>query len=175
MPRKQKNLWKIAEGLAKGLTQMQAVQEAGYAASTAQKKAYAIVKRPLVQSALTDTCERILAKRKMQFDEIVEPYFDALKAPLIVKSAQLGDAQIPKDLVTGESFPDHALRMNAADRIVDLFGGKPREVEMPSEPTRGLTIIIRKESSAQVAMVVNPLVRHTIDRTRAMLNRGDMG
>ena len=34
MPRKQKNPWKIAEGLAKGLTQMQAVQEAGYAAAS---------------------------------------------------------------------------------------------------------------------------------------------
>jgi len=153
MPRKQKNPWKIAEGLAKGLTQMQAVLEAGYAASTAKKKAYAIVKRPLVQSALTDTCERILAKRKMQFDEIVEPYFDALKAPLIVKSTQLGDAQVPKDLETGQPFPDHALRMDAADRIVDLFGGKPREVEMPSEPQKGLTIIFQKEASAKVAIV----------------------
>ena len=47
MPRKHKNPWKIAEGLAKGLTQMQAVQEAGYAASTAQKKVYAIGKTPL--------------------------------------------------------------------------------------------------------------------------------
>jgi hypothetical protein len=163
MPRQQKNPWKIAEGLAKGLTQMQAVLEAGYAASTAQKKAYAIVKRPLVQSALTDTCERILAKRKMQFDEIVEPYFDALNAPLIVKSAQLGDAYMPLEPKTQKPYPDHAVRMAAADRIVDLYGGKPRDVEMPTEPPpKGLTIIFQKESSAKVAVVVNPTGRTSI-------------
>ena len=48
MPRKQKNPQKIAEGLAQGLTQMQAVEEAGYSPMTAQKKAYDIVKRPVV-------------------------------------------------------------------------------------------------------------------------------
>jgi hypothetical protein len=156
MPRQQKNPWKIAEGLAKGLTQMQAVQEAGYAASTAQKKAYAIVKRPSVQSALTDCCERIIRKREMQFDEIVEPYFDALKAPLIVKSTQLGDAYVPKDPETQQPYPDHALRMDAADRLIDLYGGKPRDVEMPSEPQKGLTIIFQKEARAKNAVVVNP-------------------
>jgi hypothetical protein len=162
MPRQQKNPWKIAEGLAKGLTQMQAVLEAGYAASTAQKKAYAIVKRPLVQSALTDTCERILAKRKMQFDEIVEPYFDALNAPLIVKSAQLGDAYMPLEPKTQKPYPDHAVRMAAADRIVDLYGGKPGRVELPSEPPKGLTIIFQKEASARPPIVVNPTGRTSI-------------
>jgi hypothetical protein len=165
MPRKQKNPRKIAEGLANGLTQVKAVQEAGYAATTAQKNAYAIVKRPSVQSALTDSCERIMQRRQIQFDEIVEPYFDALKAPLIVKSTQLGDAYMPLDPKTQQPYPDHALRMSAADRIVDLYGGKPREVEMPSEPQKGLTIIFEKESSAKVAVVVNPTGRTTIKPT----------
>jgi hypothetical protein len=58
MPRKQKNPRRIAEGLAKGLTQVKACQEAGYAPSTAQKLGYHICKRPLVQSALTEALER---------------------------------------------------------------------------------------------------------------------
>ena len=98
----------------------------------------------------------------MQFDEIVEPYFDALNAPLIVKNSRLGDAKIPTNPKTGEPFADHALRMDAAYRIVDLFGGKPREIEMPSEPPKKITIIFQKDSSAQVAVVVNPTGRTSI-------------
>ena len=98
----------------------------------------------------------------MQFDEIVEPYFDALNAPLIVKNSRLGDAKIPTNPKTGEPFPDHALRMDAAYRIVDLFGGKPREIEMPSESPKRITIIFQKDSSAQVAVVVNPTGRTSI-------------
>ena len=59
MPRTQKNPQKIAEGLAKGLTQVQAVEQAGYSPMTAQKKAYAIVKRPMVQSAFTEALEQL--------------------------------------------------------------------------------------------------------------------
>ena len=162
MPRKQKNPWKIAEGLAKGLTQMQAVLEAGYAASTAQKKAYAIVKRPLVQSALTDSCERIMQRRQIPFDRMVELYFDALDAPLVVKSAQLGDAYMPLEPKTQQPYPDHALRMDAADRIIALYGGKPRNVELSADPPKGLTIIFQKESSAQSPIVVTPTGRTSI-------------
>ena len=120
------------------------------------------VKRPLVQSALTDSCERILANRHLQFDEIAEPYFNALKAPLIVKSTHLGNAQVPKDPETGPPFPDHALRMNAADRLVDLYGGKPRDVETPKDPPKSITIILRKEASVKTAAVVNPTGRTSI-------------
>jgi hypothetical protein len=151
-----------AINLAKGMTIEKAMLQAGYSPSYAHDQGYRAVKRPCIQSMFTDSCERIMAKRQVRFDEIVEPYFDALKASLIVKSVQLGDAQIPKDPETGEPFPDHALRMDAADRIVDLFGGKPREVEMPSEPPKGITINIYKESKAQVAVVVNPTGRTSI-------------
>ena len=58
MPRKQKNPQKIAEGLAQGLTQVKAVEEAGCSPMTAQKKAYDIVKRPVVQTVLTEALER---------------------------------------------------------------------------------------------------------------------
>lgn len=136
--RKQKDPRIIAEGLAKGLTQMQAVQEAGYAASTAQKHAYAIVKRPLVQSALTDACERIMKQRHLTLDQVIEPYFDGLKATVVVKSTQLGDAQ-------KTNVPDIPLRMEAADRIVNLFGAKPGIVETLPQTSKGLVVIIQKD------------------------------
>jgi hypothetical protein len=145
-----------AQNLAKGMTVEKAMLVAGYSPSYAHDQGYKAVKRPCIQSVFTDSCERILAKRQMQFDELVEPYFDGLKAKVIVKSQQLGDAQETE-------FPDHALRMNAADRLVDLYGGKPRDVEMPTEPPpKGLTIIFQKESSAKVAVVVNPTGRTSI-------------
>lgn len=128
---------------------------AGYSPLYVQHQGYKTIKRPCIQSVFTDSCERILAKRQMQFDELVEPYFDGLKAKVIVKSQQLGDAQETE-------FPDHALRMNAADRLVDLYGGKSREVEMPTEPPKGITIIFQKESGAKVAVVVNPTGRTSI-------------
>ena len=63
---------------------------------------------------------------------------------------------------TQKPYPDHALRMEAAGHLIDLHGGKPREVEMPSEPTKGITINFYKESSAKVAVVVNPTGRTSI-------------
>jgi hypothetical protein len=151
-----------AENLAQGMKPQEAMVAAGYSPLYVQHQGYKAIKRPCIQSQFTDSCERIMQKREMQFDEIVEPYFDALKAPLIVKSTQLGDAQVPKDPETGEPFPDYRLRMDAADRIVNLYGGKPRDVEMPSEPPKGLTIIFEKESSAKVPVVVNPTGRTSI-------------
>ena len=128
---------------------------AGYSSLYVQHQGYKAIKRPCIQSVFTDSCERILAKRQMQFDELVEPYFDGLKAKVIVKSQQLGDAQETE-------FPDHALRMNAADRLVDLYGGKPGTIEMPAEQPKGLTIIIQREASAKVPVVVNPTGRTSI-------------
>ena len=129
--------------------------DAGYSPSYAHDQGYKAIKRPCIQSVFTDSCERILAKRQMQFDQLVEPYFDGLKAKVIVKSQQLGDAQETE-------FPDHALRMNAADRLVDLYGGKPGTIEMPAETPKGLTIIFQKEASAKDAVVVNPTGRCSI-------------
>jgi hypothetical protein len=144
-----------AQNLAKGMTVEKAMLDAGYSPSYAHDQGYKAIKRPCIQSVFTDSCERILAKRQMQFDELVEPYFDGLKAKVIVKSQQLGDAQETE-------FPDHALRMNAADRLVDLYGGKPGTIEMPAEQPKGLTIIIQREASAKVPVVVNPTGRTSI-------------
>ena len=151
-----------AENLAKGMKPQEAMIAAGYSPLYAQHQGYRAIKRPCIQSAFTNSCERIRQEYQMLFDAIVRPYFDALDAPLIVKSTQFGDAQIPKDPETQQPFPDNALRMDAADRIVDLYGGKPRDVEMPSEPPKGLTVIIQKEASAKGAVVVNPTGRTSI-------------
>ena len=43
-----------------------------------------------------------------------------------------------------------------------LHGGKPRDVEMPTETSKGITINFYKESSAKVAAVVNPTGRTSI-------------
>ena len=43
---------KFAHGVASGKSALQAARDAGYAPSTALKKSYAMVDRPLVRSAL---------------------------------------------------------------------------------------------------------------------------
>jgi len=90
--------------------------EAGYSATYARSHAYSVVKRPYIQSILTDACDRILARQNMEFDALLKPYFDGLTAKVIVKNQQLEDAQ-------EIDLPDHATRMNAADRLVELYGG----------------------------------------------------
>ena len=140
----------------------EAMIAAGYSPLYVQHQGYKAIKRPCIQSAFTDSCERIFQRRNMPFDRIVERYVDALDAPLIVKSMRLGDARIPKDPETQLSYPDHALRMEAAGHLIDLYGGKPREVEMPSERPKGLTIIFEREPRATVAVVVDPTGRTSI-------------
>jgi hypothetical protein len=117
-----------AENLAKGMGAQEAMVAAGYSPLYVQHQGYKAIKRPCIQSAFTDSCERIMAKRHLQFDQIVEPYFDALTAKLIVKSSQLGDAQ-------QTDLPDYPLRMNAADRLVDLYGGVGKVHEQDDSDT----------------------------------------
>ena len=132
MPRTQKNPRKIAEGLAKGLTQMKAVEEAGYSPMTAQKKAYAMVKRPMVQSALTEALER----QGMTFERILKPVVDALDATVIARTLA-GPVKT--------KLPNHRIRLEAHDRLVRLYGGTPRSSEIPPLPAKGLVVIIQKE------------------------------
>ena len=144
MRKKHKNARTIAEGLAKGLTQMKAVEEAGYAPSTAQKKAYAIVKRPLVQSALTEAIER----QGVTFDDILQPYFDGLKAMIVMKDSKTLTAR-------ATTIPAIPTRMDAADRLVELYGGKPRVMDLPAETPKGLLVIIQREGGPQEAKTIN--------------------
>ena len=136
MPRKQKNPQKIAEGLAQGLTQVKAVEEAGYSPMTAQKKAYDIVKRPLVRTALTEALER----QGMTFDRILKPVVDALDATVVAHTLA-GPVKT--------KLPDHRIRLEAHNRLVRLYGGTPRASEIPPMPANGLVVIIQKESENQ--------------------------
>lgn len=134
---------KTAEYLAQGLAQHQAMIKAGYSPEYAISKGYKVVKRPYIQSIFTEACERILAKRKLKMEALIEPYFEGLQAPLVVKSTMEGIACVAKDPETQEVIPDHEIRMKAADRLVDLFGGKAKldDQEEDRGPQR---IFIRK-------------------------------
>ena len=68
-----------AENLANGMTVEKAMLDAGYRPSYAHDQGYKAVKRPCIQSIFTESCDRIMRKREMQSDNIVEPYFDALR------------------------------------------------------------------------------------------------
>ena len=138
---KRKKYTKVAQGLASGLDQSEAVRQAGYAESTVRKKAYQIVQRPLVQSALTDALER----QGLTMEKLIRPLLDGLHANHVVKSSENLEA-------IETNVPDVRTRMEAADRLAQLYGGIPRQVEMPPPPPPGLTVIIsRRDPDAPVA------------------------
>ncbi len=103
--------------------------EAGYSETTAKKRAYQVVQQPVIQSILTESCQRIMSKRQIDFDAILEPLFDSLGAKIIVKSAQFGTKEV--------DLPDHEIRMAASDRLIDLYrtkGKQSAEEEKPERP-----------------------------------------
>ena len=108
MPRRN-NLQKDAKGLARGHSGAGALQQAGYAESTIDKKGYQILKRPQVQSFLTETLEQAGVPAK----QIMQPIKDGLEACELVET---DDGQILTD------SPDHRVRLQAHDRAVALYG-----------------------------------------------------
>ena len=109
----------VALGLAQGLSQIEAVKQAGYADSTAEKKAYRIVQRPQIQSFLTEALEALGVTAK----KIMQPIVDGLEAREVVRSK---DGDILAD------DPDHRVRLQAHDRAVQLYGlGKGAEHPAP--------------------------------------------
>jgi hypothetical protein len=119
-PSRKEKQSRAARNIAKGMDAKMTLIEAGYSESYAKAHSYTVVKRPYIQSILTESCARIWKKPDMVLDDILEPVFDALNAKVIVKSQQLGDAQ-------EVNLPDHQTRMNAADRLVELYGGTSKE------------------------------------------------
>ena len=99
----------MALGLAQGLSQIEAVKQAGYSDSTAEKKAYRIVRHPQVQSVLTEALEALGVTAK----KIMQPVIDGLEACEVVKTE---DGKILTD------YPDHKIRFMAHDRAVQLYG-----------------------------------------------------
>jgi hypothetical protein len=131
------------------MPQEQALIEAGYSPNYAASKAYKVVKKPYIQSIFTEALERVMKVRNKEFDAIIMPYIDALDAPLVVKSTTEGIACIAKDPETQEVIPDHDTRMKAADRLVDLYGGKAKTDD--DEPDTGpKRVFIRKYVTVEV-------------------------
>ena len=105
---------KFVAGVAEGKSLTQAAKDAGYAKSTAEKKASAILSRPLVKSELTKALEACGVK----FADILRPIADALKA----RKSYVH----PKAGLLESGFPDHAIRLAAGDRAIRLLGGIPK-------------------------------------------------
>lgn len=146
---------RVAKGLASGLSEQAACVAAGYSPSTAKGMGYQIAKRPLVQSMLTDAAEAVMRETQRDLRDVVRPYFQGLTARVVVKSGQTLEA-------VETSIPDHPTRMDAADRIVDLFGGRPREVEMPAPPVPGLVVNIYRDGPPKAG----PKTIDVTDRTK---------
>ncbi len=109
----------VALGLAQGLSQIEAVKQAGYSSSTAEKKAYRIVQRPQIQNFLTEALEALGVTAR----QILQPIKDGLEACEVVKTE---DGKILTD------HPDHKIRFMAHDRAVQLYGlGKGAEHPAP--------------------------------------------
>jgi hypothetical protein len=131
----------VAQGLARGLSQAEAVRRAGYSESTARKKAYQIFRRPLVQSALTAA----LARQGATLAKIVQPVVDGLDAKVRVTVPGYGRRR-PKVYET--ELPDHEIRLKAHDRAVSLLGGRVKPEEIPDPPVPPCEIHIHSRQDA---------------------------
>ena len=151
----------MTANLALGMNARSAAAAAGYAPTTIHATLHRIT-RNLVDSAFTRAVDRGLAKRQKEFDSIIDPYLDGLDAPVIVKSQTEGIAMIGKDPETQAVLPDFDIRLKSADRLVGLFGGVPKDSEMPTPPSPGLTVIISQDGGE---VQVNQQTNVRIDRT----------
>jgi len=147
--------------MALGMNARSAAAAAGYSPATIHGSLKRIT-RNLVDSAFTRAVDRGLAKRNKEFDDIITPYLDGLDAPVIVKSQTEGIAMIGKDPETQAILPDFDIRLKSADRLVGLFGGMPKESEMPTPPSPGLTVIISQDGGE---VQVNQQTNVMVDRT----------
>lgn len=136
---------KVVDGLAQGLTHEKAGLKAGYSATTAAKKIYQILERPLVKSALTEAFERVGGS----MEELMRPIVEGLKAQVVVKAGEIrtgGSKGKPVEVKhTFRAFPDYKTRLIAAELGMALFGGLPKQLEAPPAPSQGLTVIFEDE------------------------------
>lgn len=106
---------RFVKGVVAGKSLTQAAKNAGYATSTAEKKSYAILQRPLVRSELTKALERA----GVTLEHIVRPLSEALTAMRSYVDPKSG-------LLVETSVPDHKIRLEASRNAVALFGGIPK-------------------------------------------------
>jgi hypothetical protein len=140
----------FVKGVAEGKSMIQAAKDAGYSKSTAEKKSYSILQRPLVRSALTNALEQV----GVTLEHIVQPIADALKATR---------SYVNKDgLMVESQVPDHKIRLEASRDAVALLGGIPKVGEgTPSAHGLNLFIAIdhdtrHEEPPSSTPRLVNP-------------------
>src|SRR5215831_11247005 len=133
---------KFAAGVAAGKSLRQAAREAGYAPSTAEKKAYKIIRSPRVQSFLTDAMEKLGVTAEM----IVQPIKNALLATRTVAiKTKEGEVQLKTD------EPDVRLQLEGFDRAERLYGVTLTKHEVPPLPRGNLTVVIVRASDLEKA------------------------
>lgn len=104
---------KFVSGVVEGNSLIRAAKDAGYAKSTAEKKASPILNRPLVKRELTKALEGC----DVRFADIMRPIADALKA--------LKSYVHPKAGLLESGLADHAIRLDVADRAIRMLGDMP--------------------------------------------------
>jgi hypothetical protein len=125
---------KFVAGVVEGKPLIRAAKDAGYAKSTAEKKSFAILRRPLVQSELTKAMER----HGLTMKRIVQPIVAGLTANL---------SMVVHGVMIESDFPDHHIRLAASDRAVKLLGGIPKVGEStPSASGLNLFISVDQQS-----------------------------
>lgn len=131
------------EEYVKGKSQVQACKDAGYTPLTAEKKAYAILNRPLVQSALTAA----LFDAGISFRDIMQPVKDGLAATRVTSGS---DGKLRTT-----HLPDHKIRLESHDRAVALMGGIPKVGEA-TPVAHGLVLNLNFTTVTSGRRVVNP-------------------
>jgi hypothetical protein len=145
---------RFVKGLVKGNSMIQAAKDAGYATSTAEKKSYAILQRPLVKSAFTDAMVRI----GMTHEMMVQPLKDALTATRSYVDPK-------SELLVETQVPDHKIRLEASRAAVALLGGIPKVGE--GTPTaHGLNLFIAVDHGQGQSEQMPPRVMTEITPSR---------
>jgi len=132
---------KFAAGVTAGNSLRQAAKDACYSPSTAEKKAYKILRAPRVQSFLNEALEQadITAKK------IVQPIVDALEAKRTV-AIKGPDGEIHLET----EYPDIRLQLEGYDRAERLCGVTLTKEEMPP-PQGSTTVVIARASDLEKA------------------------
>jgi hypothetical protein len=135
---------RFVQGVVAGKSMTRAAKDAGYATSTAEKRSYLILQRPLVKSALTNA----LARVGVTLEHIVRPIADALTATR---------SYVDKDgLMVDSHVPDHKIRLEASRDAVALFGGIPKVGEgTPTAHGLNLFLSVRSEQVQRSLQVTN--------------------
>ena len=118
---------KLVQGVLQGKSVRQAAKDAGYARSTAEVKSYGILKRPRVQSLLTDALERA----GITPDRLAHVLAEGLQATKIMET-QDGRKEVP----------DHRIRLEAYEQATKAYGFVPKSQELPEPPLPGLKVNI---------------------------------